>query len=98
MVRLLLPLELYTAGTLCDVAGVDCSACSTGYTLSATAAAGSESTSGSQTCIENSACSASGGSDSCAAAAKMTVSNVGDLIIVCFYCSHVFNLTFYLMF
>ena len=34
-----------SAGTLCDVAGVDCSTCSTGYTLSATAAAG-----GSQIC------------------------------------------------
>ena len=30
------------------------------------------------------ACSATGGSDSCAAAANMAVSNFGDLIIVCF--------------
>ena len=36
-----------TAGTLCDVAGEDCSACTTGYTISATAAAGS------QTCVGN---------------------------------------------
>ena len=92
-----------TAGTLCDVAGVDCSTCDTGYTISATAAAA-----GSQTCL-GALCSTTTGSESCAAAAtdadapatNMAVSNFNlpcTLLSFFFIQSNVFFFFFFSLF
>jgi len=73
-----------SAGTLCDVAGVDCSACADGYTISATAAAA-----GSQTCAADPCDSniAAGGADDNVYTSSCSASDVASGSVCSLSCS-----------